>query len=104
MPWAKHAAEARELARRAYEVACETRDLTYSAYGWHVLITNHLTVGDHLEAVQGEAEKGLAFATKQGFGLVVANCETSLGLIRTLRGLTPSFGCFDGDNYIPRPG
>ena len=85
--------------RRAYDVACQTGDLTYSAYGWHVLITNHLTVGDPLKVVQGEAEKGLAFATKQGFGLVVANCGTHLGLIRTLRGLTRSFGCFDDDNY-----
>ncbi len=99
MPWAKHAADARELARRAYDVACQTGDLTYSAYGWHVLITNHLTVGDHLRGVQGEAEKGLAFATTQGFGLVVANCEAQLGLIRTLRGLTRSFGCFDDDTY-----
>ena len=99
MPWAKHAADARELVRRAYDVACQTGDLTYSAYSWHVLITNHLTVGDPLKVVQGEAEKGLAFATKQGFGLVVANCRASLGLIRTLRGLTRSFGCFDDDNY-----
>jgi len=99
MPWAKHAADARELVRRAYDVACQTGDLTYSAYGWHVLITNHLTVGDPLKIVQGEAEKGLAFATKQGFGLVVANCGTHLGLIRTLRGLTRRFGCFDYDNY-----
>ena len=99
MPWAKHAADARELVRRAYDVACQTGDLTYSAYGWHVLITNHLTVGDPLKVVQGEAEKGLAFATKQGFGLVVANCGAHLGLIRTLRGLTRSFGCFDDDNY-----
>ncbi len=99
MPWAKHAADARELVRRAYDVACQTGDLTYSAYGWHVLITNYLTVGDPLKVVQGEAETGLAFATKQGFGLVVANCEASLGLIRTLRGLTRIFGCFDDDNY-----
>ena len=99
MPWAKHAAEAREIVRRAYDVAYQTGDLTYSAYGWHVLITNHLTVGDPLKVVQAEAEEGLAFATKQGFGLVVANCAAHLGLIRMLRGLTPSFGCFDDDNY-----
>ena len=99
MPWAKHAADARELVRRAYDVACRTGDLTYSAYGWHVLITNHLTVGDPLKVVQEEAEKGLAFAAKQGFGLVVANCRAHLGLIRTLRGLTPTFGCFDDDDY-----
>ncbi len=99
LPWAKHALDARELVRRAYDVTCQTGDLTYSAYSWHVLITNHLTVGDPLNMVQGEAEKGLAFATKQGFGLVVANCKANLGLIRMLRGLTRSFGCFDDDIY-----
>ncbi len=89
-PWAKHAADARELVRRAFDVAYRTGDLTFSAYSWHELITNHLTVGDHLKVVQREAEKGLAFASKQGFGLVVANCGAQLGLIRTLRGLTRS--------------
>jgi predicted ATPase/signal transduction histidine kinase len=99
MPWAKHAASARELVRRAFDIAYQTGDLTFSAYSWHVLITNYLTVGDPLQAVQPEAETGLAFATKQGFGLVAANCGAQLGLIRTLRGLTLSFGCFDDETY-----
>lgn len=30
---------------------------------------------------------------------MIANCETQLGLIRTLRGLTPTFGCFDDEKY-----
>ena len=99
LPWAKPAADARELVRRAYDIACRTGDLTFSAYSWHVLVTNCLTVGDSLQVVQEEAEKGLAFASRQGFGLVVVNCGAQLGLIRTLRGLTPSFGCFDDEEY-----
>jgi PAS domain S-box-containing protein len=98
-PWAKHALEGRELVRRAFDVAYRTGDLTFSAYSWHVLITNYLAVGDALEGVQGEAEKGLDFVRKAGFGLVVENCAAQLGLVRTLRGLTPTFGCMDNDEY-----
>ena len=88
--------------RRAFDVAYRTGDLTFSAYGWHVLITNYLTVGDPLAEVQAEAENALAFVTKAGFGLVSENAKAQLGLIRTLRGLTIRFGCFDDDN-TPSP-
>jgi predicted ATPase/signal transduction histidine kinase/GAF domain-containing protein len=98
-PWAKHAAKGRDLVRRAFDVAYRTGDLTFSAYSWHELITNYLFVGDPLPEVQAEAEKGLAFVKKAGFGLVAENCAAQLGLIRTLRGLTSTFGCFDARDY-----
>ena len=98
-PWAKHALKGRELIRRAFDVAYRTGDLTFSAYSWHSLITNYLAVGDPLSEVQSEAEEGLNFVTKAGFGLVVENNKAQLGLVRTLRGLTPIFGCFDTDDY-----
>jgi PAS domain S-box-containing protein len=98
-PWAKHAAAGRDLVRRAFDVAYRTGDLTFSAYSWHELITNYLFVGDPLPEVQSEAEKGLAFVKKAGFGLVAENCGAQLGLIRTLRGLTSTFGCFDARDY-----
>ena len=44
-------------------------------------------------------EKGLDFVKKAGFGLVAENCGAQLGLIRTLRGLTSTFGCFDAHDY-----
>jgi PAS domain S-box-containing protein len=98
-PWAKHATKGRELVRRAFDVAHRTGDLTFSAYSWHVLITNYLLVGDPLSAVQPEVEKGLDFVKKAGFGLVAENCGAQLGLVRTLRGLTPTFGHLDADDY-----
>jgi PAS domain S-box-containing protein len=98
-PWAKHAAQGRELVRRAFDVAYRTGDLTFSAYSWHELITNYLAVGDPLSDVQSEVEKGLDFVKKAGFGLVAENCGAQLGLIRTLRGLTSTFGCFDAHDY-----
>ena len=49
--------------------------------------------------MQREAEHGLAFAQKMQFGLVIDRISTQLGLIRTLRGLTPTFGCFDDAQF-----
>jgi predicted ATPase len=98
-PWAKHAAEGRELVRRAFDVAYRIGDLTFAAYSWHELITNCLMVGDALAEVQTEAERGLAFVKKAGFGLVAENLGAQLGLIRTLRGVTRSFGCFNDQDY-----
>src|SRR6202011_60827 len=46
-----------------------------------------------------EAERGLAFAQKARFGFVVDSIATQLGLIRTLRGLTPKFGSFDDEQF-----
>jgi predicted ATPase/signal transduction histidine kinase len=99
MPWAKHAAQARELIRRAFDVAYRTGDLTFSAYSWHALITSYLAVGDPLAEVQAEVEQGLHFVSKAGFGLVTENCAAQLGLVRTLRGLTPVFGHLDAHDY-----
>ena len=98
-PWAKHPAKGRELIRRAFDVAYRTGDLTFSAYSSHSLIANYLVVGDPLSEVQSEVEKSLNFVKKAGFGLVIENCMANLGLIRTLRGLTPTFGCFDAHDY-----
>jgi PAS domain S-box-containing protein len=52
--------------------------------------------------VQREAENGLEFAQRVRFGLVIDQITTQLGLIRTLRGLTPKFGCFDHDGFNER--
>ena len=98
-PWARHALKGRELVRRAFDVAYRTGDLTFSAYSWHSLIANYLVVGDPLAEVESETKKGLDFVERAGFGLVTENCRASLALIRTLRGLTPTFGCLDSDDY-----
>ena len=93
---AKHA---RDLVRRAFDSAYRIGDLTFAAYSCNELITNFLTVGDPLAEVQPEAENGLAFAQRARFGLVIDIITTQLGLIRTLRGLTPRFGCFDDERF-----
>ena len=93
VPWAKHAASERELIRRAFDLAYRAGDLTFASYRGEQLTANYLVAGDSLVEVQTEAENGLAFGQRVGFGYVIHVCGSQLGLVRTLRGLTAKFGC-----------
>ena len=55
--------------------------------------------GDPLVDVQREAEKGLAFAQKARFGLLIDDIATQLQLVRTLRGKTSKYGSFDDEHF-----
>jgi len=99
LPWTKHIRAGRDLVRRAFEAANKIGDLTYAAYCCQQLNTNLLAAGDPLSEAEREARLGLAFAQKARFGLVSDNITTQLGLIRTLRGLTPTFGSFDDEQF-----
>jgi PAS domain S-box-containing protein len=99
IPSIKHAQEGRDLVRRAFNAAYQNGDLTFAAYSWNQLITNLLVVGDPLAEALAEGERGLVFAKEAGFGLVVDLLTAQVQLIRTLRGLTPKFGCFSDDHF-----
>ena len=99
VPWAKHAASARELIRRAFDLAYRAGDLTFASYRGEQLTANYLVAGDPLFEVQAEAESGLAFGQRVGFGYVIHVCGSQLGLVRTLRGLTAKFGSLNYDKY-----
>jgi predicted ATPase/signal transduction histidine kinase len=99
LPWAKHVAGGRELVRRAFDAAYRIGDLTFASYSWDQLVTVCLAAGDPLAEVQTECENGIAFARRVRFGLVLELCGAQLGLIMTLRGLTPTFGCLDHPGY-----
>jgi predicted ATPase len=95
MPWAKHVRTCRDLLHRAFEAANAAGDLVFAAATCGTLNTNLLAAGDPLTEVQREAELGLEFSRKARFGLVTPQ----LGLIRMLRGLTPTFGSFDDEEF-----
>jgi PAS domain S-box-containing protein len=99
LPWTRHVRTGRDLVRRAFEAANKFGDLNYAAYCGNQLNTSLLTAGDPLAEAEREAEHGLAFAQKMRFGLVIDFITSQLGLIRTLRGLTPTFGCFDDEQF-----
>ncbi|MBV8474651.1 MAG: GAF domain-containing protein, partial [Hyphomicrobiales bacterium] len=89
----------RDFVRRAFDAANQIGDLTCAAFSCEQMNTNMLAAGDPLLDVQREAEHGVAFAQKARFGLGVDDMTTQLGLVRTLRGLTPNFGCFDDEQF-----
>jgi PAS domain S-box-containing protein len=97
--WMRPVRECRELLQRAFVAANRVGDLPYGAYVGNGLISDMLFIGEPLPEVQGEAEHGLAHAQKVRFGLVIDFISTQLALIRTLRGQTPTFGCFDDNQF-----
>ena len=99
LPWTKHVRAARNLLRRAFEAANTTGELIIAAYCGNQLNTNLLMAGDPLAEAESEAERGLAFAQRARFGFVIDRIATQLGLIRTLRGLTPAFGCLNDAQF-----
>ena len=92
IPWMRPLRDGLALVRRAFDAAQETGDLTFAAYSCGGSITHLLASGDPLGQVQREAENALEFVQKTRFGVIVATINGQLGLIRTLRGLTPAFG------------
>jgi PAS domain S-box-containing protein len=99
LPWTEHVRAGRDLVRHAFETANKMGDLTYAAYCGTQLTTNLLAAGDPLVEAERETKNALAFAEKARFGLVIDRCAIQLALIRTLRGLTPTFGFFDDEKF-----
>jgi PAS domain S-box-containing protein len=99
LPWTTHFKNCRDLLRRAFDVANKNGDLTFSDYSCHALTTNLLAVGDPLPEVQRQVEHGFAFAEKTRFRVATDLLAIQLGLIRTLRGLTPKFGSFNDAQF-----
>src|SRR5262249_33591977 len=95
LPWTKHFRTCRDPVHRAFAVAREIGDLTWAAYSSTLLIANLFAAGDPLEEVQRETELSLEFTQNARIGGANADTAAHLGLIRTLRGLTRTFGRFD---------
>jgi predicted ATPase len=99
IPWTRHLRNGRRRLRRALEVAEKSGDVTFAGY-CHVSLTSNLSAsGEPLVEVQRQAEVGLLAAQRAGFEFVIDFLNGHLGLIRTLRGLTPTFGSFDGAGF-----
>jgi PAS domain S-box-containing protein len=98
-PWSRHLRTSLGLLQRSFATAQETGDLRYAVYSWDRLVTILLAVGDPLDDVEREAEKGLEFARKAKFAFVVDIITGQLKLIRTLRGLTSSFSSFNDAGF-----
>jgi predicted ATPase/signal transduction histidine kinase/GAF domain-containing protein len=93
--WLQPARHCCDQFRRILDALSRTGDLTYGVFARNHLTSTLLFIGESLTEVQREAESGLAYARKVRFGLVIHCIEVQLALIRTLRGLTPVFGCLE---------
>jgi len=98
-PSPRHSRTGRTLARHAFETAQQAGDLTYAAISCNNLLTQLLACGASLAEAMREAETGLDFSRRARFSVVSALITAQLRLIKTLSGLTPNFGCFDGDDF-----
>jgi len=97
--WTRHVRTGRPLLRRAFDAAQQAGDFNYASFSGHHLVTHLLACSDPLAEVQQEAEAGLGFARQARVDLAVDRITGQLQLIRTLRGLTPKFGCFDDAGF-----
>ena len=99
MPWTKHPASGQELVRRAFDAAYRVGDLAYAGYSF----THRSRSAWRWELLSRKCRRrprrGLAFSSKAQLGLVHGICAAQLGLVRTLRGSTATFGRLDHDGY-----
>src|SRR5262249_19639575 len=98
-PWSTHLKNGRALVRRAFEIAIRIGAFTLAGYCCNTLHTHLLAASDPLAEVQREAEEGLEFAASIGLGLAIDCIGAQLGLTRTLRGATPTFGALSGEGF-----
>src|SRR3984957_10566899 len=98
-PWRRHVKTGRQLLQRTFDAANRVGDVTFAACSRSNLSSNLLATGDHLAEVQREAETALEFASSVPFGTVIHVITSQLAFVRTLRGLTPNFGSFNGRHF-----
>lgn len=93
--WTRHVRTGRPWLRHAFDAAQQVGDINYASFTRHHLLTHLLACGDPLADVQREAEAGLDFARRACVELAADRIAGQLQLVRTLRGFTTKFGCFD---------
>jgi predicted ATPase/signal transduction histidine kinase len=98
-PWKHHLSYGRKWLRFAFAAAPQAGDLTFAAYNWANTVANLLASGQPLSDVQGEAESGLEFARRMGYGLVGDLITAQLLFIQALRGLTAHLASFDSPGF-----
>jgi PAS domain S-box-containing protein len=99
LPWIRHVREATDVLRNSFDIANRSGDLTFAGYSLSNLGGNLLETGDPLDDVQIDVDQGLAVAKRMGFGFVAEIIAAQRGLVRTLRGLTATFGSFAEPEY-----
>jgi predicted ATPase/GAF domain-containing protein len=98
-PWRRHLRVDRDLFRRGFDAASANGDPTYAVFSLLQESVNRLSAGDPLAEIQTAIENAVVFAQRLQFLSGVVFLETNLVLVRTLRGSTLRFGCFDDSQF-----
>ena len=88
-PYTRHIRSSIPLLREAFAIAVKAGDLTYSGFCACTTVSSLIAAGEPLAIVEREAAAKLAFVQQAKFGLIVEIISTQLGLVRSMRGLTP---------------
>ncbi len=97
--WTRDVRTGRPWLKRAFDAAQQAGDVNYASFTRHHFLTHLLACGDPLAEVQQEAEAGLDFARRARVDLAADRIIGQLQLVRSLRGLTAKFGCFDDAGF-----
>jgi PAS domain S-box-containing protein len=97
--WVQPVRNCADQLREAFDAANRSGDFAFGAFACNSLTSNMLFIGEPLPETEHAAERGLTYAKKVRFGLVIGFLENQIALIRMLRGLTPVFGCLDGGTF-----
>ncbi|MEM5431383.1 AAA family ATPase [Cupriavidus oxalaticus] len=100
--WMKPVRNCRALLRRAFAAANRIGDIPYGSFSCTHMNADMLFAGEPLSEVQAEAERGLAYTEKVRMAQASDFITVQLALIRMIRGLTPTFGCFDDEHFNER--
>lgn len=99
IPWTKPLRDGRALIRLALAAAVSSGDVIYEAYSLVHLTSNMIMAGDPLKEVQNEIEKSVATVRNRKVRFAAEAIAAQLAIVRSMRGLTRSFGCLDDQEF-----
>jgi predicted ATPase/signal transduction histidine kinase/CheY-like chemotaxis protein len=99
LPWTQPLQTSLAVLARAADASREVGEHLYAWCAGSARVTQGFMAGDPLAELHGEAERGVAFARRMTLGMMIDMSISSERLLRTLRGATPRFGCFDDEDF-----
>ncbi|MCC8935668.1 AAA family ATPase [Bradyrhizobium sp. Arg68] len=102
LPWTHPIQAASSMMQRGLDLAEEASDVLFAGFCQVHLISLGLASGARLDDLEAEAERNLEATRRAQFGLMSDMLTTQVALMRTLRGVTPRFGCLD-DGRLNEP-
>ncbi|OJH40909.1 hypothetical protein BON30_08275 [Cystobacter ferrugineus] len=97
--WTQPLSHGLHLAHEATQHALQSSDISTACYASHDLVTYRLALGHPLDEVYQESVARLDFVSKAGFLLVRDVLRFLQRHIQQLRGLAPSFGSLNGEDF-----